>query len=505
MAGQPDSSSQERLRHLKLKIKAWEKDFASKNNGKPPTRQDIGANQKMGMYDAAARYSEYQKLKKMLHAENSQTANSQSQSQAVTRTPRRSARTSQTPHKSPGNPFVFTPTTTRPELQNPLDSSSAHRRLKWMTKGYVSPTPQKNGKVLGIFDKLPGMTPTPQKRNREADDDKLLAKLTESAKKKSKSIHDSPLADSDDDDDDAYTPLDPTTPSRKRRYEFQTPLSKKSKVKEDEADPFATPAFFRVSQCTFELKENGSPVTPDIKRFLPNRGMIGKVKPLSTLVKELREMQENYEDPGADVLRELEQNELPGGGAEPVVPTAAAVLDARVSKVVEALLPPLDPSKAEEIENENAKKPPAYKKKGQKRQTRRVKIRPVRATGRAQAKAAADDHSDSESGSGEEAEAERPAAISKQGPQHDSADEFPDSDEFDIPENFSEDELSVVVTKRPDPVTKKAEDKITKPAKAAGAKPQKKMIKATQHANYTRMKIHHKGKKFKGKGGRGRR
>ncbi|KAK6359581.1 regulatory particle non-ATPase [Orbilia brochopaga] len=499
MASQPASSSQDRLRHLKLKIKAWEKEFASKNNGKPPTRQDISANPKM-----AGRYSEYQKLKKILNGEDSQNMNTQSQSQVATQTPRRSTRASQTPLKSPGNPFVFTPTT-RPEVQNPLDSSSAHRRLKWMTKGYVSPTPQKNGKVLGLFDKLPGMTPTPQKRNREAGDDKLLAKLTESAKKKSKSFHDSPLADSDD-DDDTYTPLDPTTPSRKRRYEFQTPLSKKSKAKADEADPFATPAFFRVSQCTFELKESGSPVTPDIKKFLPNRGMIGKVKPLSTLVKELKEMQENYEDPGADVLRELEQNEL-FGGDEPVAKPASAI-DNRVSKAAEALLPPLDLARAEEVENENAKKPPAYKKKGQKRQTRRVKIRPVRST-KTSAKSATGNHpeSDSESGSDDEVEAELPPLKAKEPPQvddNDSAAGFPDSDEFDVPEDISEDELSLAVTK-PKPAAKKTQQKAKEPAKAAAGKPQKKMIKATQHANYTRMKIHHKGKKFKGKGGRGRR
>ncbi|KAF3923322.1 hypothetical protein ABW21_db0203205 [Orbilia brochopaga] len=494
MASQPNSS-QDRLRHLKLKIKAWEKEFASKNNGKPPSRQDISANQKM-----AARYSEYQKLKKTLHAEDSQNVNNQPHSHAPIRTPRRSARASQTPHKSPGNPFVFTPTT-RPELHNPLDSSSAHRRLKWMTKGYVSPTPQKNGKVLGLFDKLPGMTPTPQKRSREAGDDKLLANLTGSAKKKAKAFHDSPIANSDSSDDDTYTPLDPTTPSRKRRYEFQTPLSKKSKAKADEVDPFATPAFFRVSQCTFELKESGSPVTPDIKQFLPNRGMIGKVKPLSTLVKELKEMQDSYEDPGADVLRELEQNEL-FGGDEPVAKADDAA--ARISKMADALLPPLDLEKAEEVENENAKKPPAYKKKGQKRQTRRVKIRPVRAA-KASAKTAAKTSPESDSGSDsdDEVEAQVPPAKEKQAPQvddNDSANEFPDSDEFDAPD-ISEDELSLVATKKTKTVTKKTQQKAKEPAKA----PQKKMIKATQHQNYTRMKIHHKGKKFKGKGGRGRR
>ncbi|KAK6505253.1 DNA replication regulator sld2 [Arthrobotrys musiformis] len=478
----PDSG---RLRHLKLKIKAWEKDFAVQNDGNPPSRQDISANPKM-----AARYSEYQKLKKQLGLDNSQTTKAQPLSEPGTITPRKPpARTSQTPLKTPSNPFFFTPTS-RPELQGShcSPSASAVRQLKWMKKGYVSPTPQKNGKVLGLFDRLPGMTPTPPKRPREVQDDATLAKLTDSAKK-SRTVH-SPTFD-DSDGEDAYVPLDPTTPSRKRRYEFQTPLSKKNKGgMSGEPDPFSTPAIFRQHSLTFELKENGSPLTPEVKQFLPNR-MIGKVKPLSALVRELREMQEE-EDPGLEVLRELERGELN--------PTKAVDLEKSQPTTVDPF--PESEAQTRDPDAENPPRQPVYKKKGLKRQTKRVKIRPVRAT-RTKSKIEESSSSDSELedptdkshnplAQGTEPEIELGAGDSESG----SLDGEPQTAEI------SEDELVAIVPKAaPKKPSGQSNARVTE-KRATTAK--KTTVKADKHANYTRMKMHHKGKGFKGRG-RGRR
>ncbi|EPS37466.1 hypothetical protein H072_8838 [Dactylellina haptotyla CBS 200.50] len=490
----------DRLRHLKLKIKTWEKDFAAKNDGKPPTRQDISANPKM-----AARYSEYQRLKKALHFEDSQSV-SQNRQTAISKTPLKApALGATTPLKTPSNPFSFTPTS-RPEILGPIDSPSASavRRLKWMTKGYVSPTPQKNGRVLGLFDKLPGITPTPPKRSREAEDQALLARLTESAKK-SKILPNIVFDDSDE--DESYTPLDPTTPSRKRRYEFQTP-SKKPSPKTSGADPFATPTIFRQHSCNFELKENGSPVTPDLKRFLPNRGMIGKMKPLSALVQELREMQENEEDPGAEVLRELEQIER-----NPQVVTREG------NKYEETAETPNDPPQtsndaSESHGAETTTKRHVYKKKGQKRQTKRVKMRPVRSQRVTQTS-----ESDSESESNSESElhglenhheimkepiAARQPRCNGQEPEivNDTGDKYTDL------EDISNDELSVVavVSRKTQSMTNETNKHKMKEStgakKPASATKKATMVKPDKHQNFTRMKMHHKGKGFKGRGRR---
>ncbi|KAF3920728.1 hypothetical protein AA313_de0206507 [Arthrobotrys entomopaga] len=482
----------DRLRHLKHKIKAWEKDFAAKNGGRPPARQDISSVPKM-----AARYSEYQKLKKDLRSEDSQPL-SQPDQKLISNTPRKlsSSNDTSTPIKSFSNPPLFTPTS-RPKITGQLDSptASAVRRLKWMTKGYVSPTPQKNGRVLGLFDKLPGSTPTPPKRTRDAEDKALLARLSDSAKKH-KPSHRPILEDSDDEDE--YTPLDPTTPSRKRRYEFQTPLSKKTRSKADDLDPLATPAIFRQHSYSLELKESGSPITPDIKRFLPSRGMIGKMKPLSTLVKELREMQDKEEDPGAEVLRELEQSELNpqqiniGDGESPVE---------SISEKTDNL-PPLSEGDAKELVVEKVSRPSVYKKKGQKRQTRRVKIRPVRST--TTTKSIHHDLSDLETTSSDKEATETlkvslgvVSNCSAVGPASNSTGE-----KYSEPSDISEDELSTVISKQSRAVTESEQRKKDGPASSAHSGRKITMVKANKYQNFTKMKMHHKGKKFKGKGRR---
>ncbi|KAK6520410.1 DNA replication regulator sld2 [Arthrobotrys conoides] len=485
MANRPDitvNSDPDRLRHLKLKIKAWEKDFAIRNDGRPPARQDISANPKM-----AARYSEYQKLKKQLELDSSQTTKSQSFSKSfdspIDTTPQKpSTQLSRTPLETASNPFFFTPTS-RLELQGHTcsPSASAVRQLKWMRKGYVSPTPQKNGKILGLFDKLPGMTPTPPKRPRETEDSTILAKMTDSAKK-SKIFPDRCFEDSDD--EDAYIPLDPTTPSRKRRYEFQTPLSKTSKGKNPgETDPFSTPAIFRQHSMNFELKENGSPLTPEVKLFLPNR-MIGKVKPLSILARELREMQEE-EDPGMEVLRELERDELN--------PTKNTDSD----KSPPTTIPPCLELEAQ-IGEPRAENPPAqviYKKKGLKRQTKRVKIRPIRATKtKSNIK---EPSSNSESEDPTDQKSEPLAQTAKvENSDHEICDGEPQMAEI------SEDELASIVPKAA-PTKPQGKFKAPVSEKSATTK-NKTTVRADKHANYTRMKMHHKGKGFKGRG-RGRR
>ncbi|KAF3931751.1 hypothetical protein ABW19_dt0210215 [Dactylella cylindrospora] len=520
--GSPGDADQQRLRHLKLKIKAWEKEFTSKNNGKPPSRDDISANPKM-----ASRYTEYQKLKKTASLRDSQINDSQQfsqsfsqlDSQTITKTPRKQpSQTTQTPFKTPSrpttnvsaNPFVATPTN-RPEILGRFDSPSASaiRRLKWMTKGYVSPTPQKNGKVLGLFDKLPGMTPTP-KRTRAEDDNALLAKLTESAKK-------SKINHSYESDEDDYVPLDPTTPSRKRRYEFQTPLSKKShRNLSDEPDPFATPEFFRQHHYNFEVKENGSPATPEMARFAPPNRMIGKVKPLSALVKELREMQENF-DPGMEVLREMEQQEL---NLQNSSKNADGTSNDGPHQATEDQLASRTGEDGDEGAGK-AVKPPVYKKKGQKRQTKRVKIRPVRSAKAAVTAEESDDPGSESDAEMSDREGELNQPTTKGSIQVNSNEESDDAGESSAEEHdgehndnseISEDELSAVEAK---PGRKAASGRrgrssngttqtTAKPAKSATAQKKKRMVGPEKHQNFHRMKIHHKGKKFKGKG-RGRR
>lgn len=253
---------------------------------------------------------------------------------------------------------------------------------KWEIKGYVSPTPQKNGKVIGILDGLPTHTPSPAKRKRDAQDAALMGELTDLSSKKAKVVAKGEESESEDD----YIPLDPTTPSnRKRRYLIQTPVSKKLNLtakRPESPDPFATPVFFKRHHYDFEYKDNGSPVTPDIKRFMPP-ARHAKIKTLSAMIQEMREAEANEEDEGMDVLREMEQAELnPAGSASNLtnansITQASSKLD--VTKDV-ILSDKVDENTATtESVSQNVSGPTArvYKKKGAKRQTKRVKRKSI--------------------------------------------------------------------------------------------------------------------------------
>jgi len=271
------------------------------------------------------------------------------------------------------NLFASTPTTTMPATTGTYDSPVNTRQLKWMTKEYVSPTPQKNGKILGIFDKLPGFTPTPEKQKRDTLDEKLRKDLQDSMKRGQVAMTPSTKGrhvdiNNHEELEDTYSPLDPTTPSRKRRYEFQTPISKRQKLLNAEPDPFSTPLFFKRQHYNFTTNENGSPTTPAFKRYLPLAQP--KVKLLSTMMRELREMEDQEEDEGMDVLREIEQNELNPGGIQKVIEGQLNI----EAKGEESGAMGDNPFLSGDRDISTVPtKTPVYKKKGMKRQTRRVK------------------------------------------------------------------------------------------------------------------------------------
>lgn len=329
--------------------------------------KETGADYPAPRFDIAARYSEYHKLKKAYVLEPRRVREPQHKP-LVTRQPNDVHYLTPKPNKVSGslsyestsptfptaNPFISTP-----------EPSPFHLR-KWVTKEYVSPTPQKNGKVLGIFDRLPGSTPTPTKQRKDFQDEILAASLAGTLHKTT-----SLLTDEFSDGDDAYTPLDPNTPSRKRRYEFQTPVSKKQRESSNASeDPFATPLCFRTRGGISEISESGSPPTPRLEHFIPPRRLIGKVKPLSALVKELRELEDSYQDDDLEVLREMESSGI-GREMQHMSPKIGGMSCAIHSATTSG--PQIDTQDDPPADSGAIPTEQAYRKKGQRRQTRRIK------------------------------------------------------------------------------------------------------------------------------------
>lgn len=163
----------------------------------------------------------------------------------------------------------------------------------------IGPTPQKNGRILGLFDCL-----SPERLN--------------------------------------VPSVSPRSAKRKVAEAFPA-LSKRSAAKHSKS-PLKTPSFLRKQVITVDA--DGSTNTPRLLfPALPKRG-------LSFLINELRELEDNDEDEGLNVLREMEaefpsMNEERSDGDK-------------------------DNEKDETVTNEKVK----WKKKGLKRSHRRVIMRP---------------------------------------------------------------------------------------------------------------------------------
>ena len=249
--------------------------------------------------------------------------------------------------------------------------------------------------------------------------------------------------------------------------------------------------------------DQASPWSPVAVRRRPTLAGRG----LSALVKGLRDMGDEKLDEEMDILREIEAGDSTAGRSQAVLkPETVAVEDSQVLEM------PLGPDGEEssgddtddhqsEAKGRNGKPLKVWKKKGQKRTTRKTNIKPSNAKWKPEPKWTSTEDQD--------AMAEQPALVAEtqfaeateQSPKPreerngmEYVDEDPDEDPWDEMEN------SKAVK-----VTAKAKDK---PPKSEGeAALHKKKVSATAHANFRALKIKNKQSRAKrgSRFGRGRR
>ena len=243
----------------------------------------------------------------------------------------------------------------------------------------LGPTPQKDGQVLGIFDIALSATPSRPKdataaRREHEDDITAAASATPSRPTRSP--------------EELILSRTPQSVGRKFLFDafVGTPL-KRTRDDDEEGDQealdagtvtkkrFTTPSFLRRS-CPLSTNDGsglegtaGVPAPPFRKR--------GLVRSLSSIIKDLRKQEEERMDDEMDILRELEEE------AEGIVrpkPAATKALAEPTETVGDDM--PLGPDQAQEsatkseAETDGIPRKP-WKKKGLKRQTRRVIMRPV--------------------------------------------------------------------------------------------------------------------------------
>ncbi|KHJ32959.1 putative dna replication regulator sld2 [Erysiphe necator] len=387
---------EERAKILRADLKNWEKEFSSRNNGRKASRTDIKQN-----LEIAAKYKEYNRLRDALahHAPHtSQIKLPQSKVNGRKKDSPKIEYNYKEKFLTPQKRKIST------EGIGQIDSPSVAKCLFTPRKVSVGPTPQKEGQVLGLFDLLSDSESnvfrniqkdvdprnsnvitinnqkTPPRSQEKKDQTALDKNLTPASSSKRRRL-------------DAFST--PSKNSRSEIYQGVTPLSV-SKLN------FSTPLFLR--------RENSTTRQPlDVEdfenySFSPQKIRCMKRKPpirgLSSFLADLRESQDENLDQELELLREIEADEINMIRRKPV---ASATALEPTPKDAESLAdhPKISFSQAGDNDSpfcnksamlvkSNIKDQPVsqnmvddqpsvvYKKKGQKRTTRLVKMRPTR-------------------------------------------------------------------------------------------------------------------------------
>ncbi|TEA15062.1 DNA replication regulator SLD2 [Colletotrichum sidae] len=358
---------------LRLELKSWESSWAKSHDGKKPGRDDIKSNP-----DIAQKYKLYNKVRDILSgklpppAKEDLRPKKRKENPAQTTTPSKRHKQAETPSKSRSNHDVLAQNTT-PSISRTLFSPVAPRS--------IGPTPQRDGRVLGLFDlMIEKEHGTPSRRNGHQINLNTLPSsniLTTTPKKRSSPMDETPKL--------SRTPM--STSKRQMLNSFMTPLKNKDGTMMDAKTPtavsklqFNTPSF---------LKRHTVPPAVETKDFdapplrLPRKPMI---RGLSSIVASLRKVEEEALDDDLEALREAEGE---GAGA----PVTRAMGPSKPVEPANDLLAPdpmaknlplggfddeavYDSSDGEQLDR-NGKPLRVFKKKGQKRTTRRSNIKPV--------------------------------------------------------------------------------------------------------------------------------
>ncbi|KAI4914659.1 DNA replication regulator sld2 [Alternaria incomplexa] len=463
---------EQRCTVLRQELKVWEKKFATENNGRKAGRDDIKANAEISQM-----YKEYNKLRVRLSSKAapqtpSKRAPSRKASLDVQRTP-----------KAAPKPNLSTPMKRKREDEDTLENVDyAAELLSPQGPSVIGPTPQRDGIVLGLFDQLPFAQGTPSKPRTVLGDVGLNVPQTPSRRLQDAASETSLESRARGE----RTPLSAgkrfllnqfVTPKKRRLDEQGTPSSTTRGL--------ATPAFLKrdnvLSAIGEEEEEPISRPAPWMRR--------GLGRSLSSMIQAMRKDEEDQLDEEADIMRELEMEEQ--GITVPKKSKAPQILieDSQAAM-------PLGPDRGLESDEDSEEEPQlgrdgkprkAWKKKGLKRQTRRVIMRPNVVKPKPIPAVQTHDELDEEQ-----------AAVPETQVPADIADEF--GSDLDGDSDYASD-ASHTPRRRKVPA-KKPEQAKEKPVKEGVLKTAARKIKATANANYRRLNI--KGKAATGGGGKGK-
>ncbi|KAM0262424.1 hypothetical protein ACHAQJ_001675 [Trichoderma viride] len=354
---------------VRADLKQWEAHWAKTHAGKKPGREDIKNNPVI-----AQKYKDYNKLRDIIAGKLAPPSDASASKQkhdkrksdvAPAETPMKRAKHAETPSKRMGPPsgdeYMNSPAVSR-KLFSPAPVTA------------VGPTPQRDGKVLGLFDLLV-----------EREFQSPLKGIKEAGRPASS--HATPRKHRGSLSENAIANLSRTPSSTSKRKLFSTPMKKRdgqnmvgtptsvSKLQ------FDTPAFLKRHSLP-TLDENTTFDAPPLR--LPRKPL---VRGLSEIVASLRKVEEEQLDDDLEALRELEAEMESGGPTQPATkpqkPESKQDILEPDSQSRQLPLGGFDDeglydSAPEEAGDRDRRPMKVFKKKGQKRTTRRANMRPVR-------------------------------------------------------------------------------------------------------------------------------
>ncbi|KAI0475073.1 DNA replication/checkpoint protein [Xylariaceae sp. FL0804] len=361
---------------LRSDLKRFEAGWARDHDGKKPGRQDIKQNPEI-----AQKYKQYNHVRDVLEGkvapkskEASKLPSKRKPVEACVQTPSKKSKVAHTPSKLRHQAID----------DATFETPSARRLFSPAIPTSIGPTPQRDGRILGLFDLLEEHSEnTPSKTdcgNTAGDLDKIQA----TPSKQSDGLHGLRLGRT------------PTSASKRdMREAFVTPRHRREGNPLGARTPnsvsklqLSTPSFLRRAPLPC-LDENGDYISPQRPLRLP-RKPLGKT--LSSVVASLRKLEEEKLDDDLEALREMEEAEAEGGPTEtaarpapkpkPKPKDSSSILepDSQGPRLLggfddEAMYD----SPTEEALGRDGQPLRIYKKKGQKRTTRRVNMKPTRA------------------------------------------------------------------------------------------------------------------------------
>ena len=253
----------------------------------------------------------------------------------------------------------------------------------------------------------------------------------------------------------------------------------------------------RAEDQTGEEEQSWSPVAVRMPRKPAGRT-------LSQMMKDLRDIQEESIEDELDILRELENEGNGGGRATATMPKIQPPRLLVKDSQIEMPLGPdagseswSDDDLEEEGKGRDGRPLKIYKKKGQKRSTRKVNIKPTAGKWKPEPEWKGGE----EEGDGDEAEAVAETQISAEMPEADGNDQEEDASADAKYLEIGEQALRARLMKQKELVAET--DACTSMISTTDGKPKKvKKVNALAHTNFRALKIKNKNSKAKGKGGR---